>query len=103
MPEQVLNYNDAVVYDTDIELFNPGCWLNDRCINFYFRHLEHCTFSSNTEFLFIDPAVVSFLMFQCSDSEDEEDLGRALGLDQRSLIFIPVNDASHQLQQGSHW
>lgn len=34
---QVLNYHDAVVYDTDVGLFGEGGWLNDNCINWYFR------------------------------------------------------------------
>lgn len=35
---QVLNYHDAVVYDTDVELFREGGWLNDNCINWFFRY-----------------------------------------------------------------
>lgn len=34
---QVLNYHDAVVYDTDVGLFGDGGWLNDNCINWFFR------------------------------------------------------------------
>lgn len=34
---QVLNYHDAVIYDTDVGLFGDGGWLNDSCINWFFR------------------------------------------------------------------
>lgn len=34
---QVLNYHDAVVYDTDVALFGDDEWLNDNCINWFFR------------------------------------------------------------------
>lgn len=34
---QILNYHDAVVYDTDVELFGEHGWLNDSCINWFFR------------------------------------------------------------------
>lgn len=37
---QVLNYHDAVVYDTDVALFRDGGWLNDNCINWFFRWEE---------------------------------------------------------------
>jgi hypothetical protein len=40
-------------------------WLNDQCINYYFRVLEFSTFKDEPAFLFMDPAVVSFLMLQC--------------------------------------
>lgn len=34
---QVLNYHDAVVYDSDVALFGKHGWLNDNCINWFFR------------------------------------------------------------------
>lgn len=34
---QVLNYHDAVMYDTDVALFCDGGWLNDNCLNWLFR------------------------------------------------------------------
>lgn len=37
MATQVLNYHDAVIYDTDVGLFGEGGWLNDNCINWFFR------------------------------------------------------------------
>ncbi|CAN0193777.1 unnamed protein product, partial [Scytosiphon promiscuus] len=67
---QVLNYHDAVVYDTDVELFGDGGWLNDNCINWFFRVLEHEVFPGRPELLFMDPAVVSCMMNQC-DGERE--------------------------------
>lgn len=43
---QVLNYHDAVLYDTDLPLFRGTNWLNDNCINFYlkcvFLSFDHC-------------------------------------------------------------
>ena len=37
---QILNYHDAVLYDTDLDLFQGSNWLNDNCINFYLRLLQ---------------------------------------------------------------
>ncbi len=42
MANQVLNYHDAVIYDTDVGLFGDGGWLNDNCINWFFRCDRFC-------------------------------------------------------------
>lgn len=34
---KALNYHDAVVYNTDVDLFGEYGWLNDNCINWFFR------------------------------------------------------------------
>jgi hypothetical protein len=31
----VLDYNDALVYESDLKLLNQGKWLNDRIIGFW--------------------------------------------------------------------
>ncbi|CBN74639.1 conserved unknown protein [Ectocarpus siliculosus] len=100
---QVLNYHDAVVYDTDVALFGDGEWLNDNCINWFFRVLEHEVFPGRTDLLFMDPAVVSCMMNQCDDLEEYEDLGRGLELAIRSMVFVPVNNAAGPFSRGSHW
>ncbi|CAN0052259.1 unnamed protein product [Ectocarpus sp. 12 AP-2014] len=100
---QVLNYHDAVVYDTDVALFGDGEWLNDNCINWFFRVLEHEVFPGRTDLLFMDPAVVSCMMNQCDDLEEYEDLGRGLELATRSTVFVPVNNAAGPFSRGSHW
>ncbi|CAM9729230.1 unnamed protein product, partial [Hapterophycus canaliculatus] len=100
---QVLNYHDAVVYDIDVCLFNHGGWLNDNCINWYFRVLEHDEFPGRPELLFMDPAVVSCMMNQCDDAEEFENMGKGLELEKRRMVFIPVNNASGRLSRGSHW
>lgn len=63
----LFNYqDDAQVTEGDQVLFKPPGWLNDRCINFYFRVLEHEEFSDRPDLLFMDPAVVSCMLIQCT-------------------------------------
>lgn len=70
----LFNYHDdAQVTEGDLILFRPPGWLNDRCINFYFRVLEHEEFKDRPDLLFMDPAVVSCMLIQCT--------GRYLGWD----------------------
>lgn len=65
-PDQVLSYHDAILYSSDVRLFKAPNWLNDSCINFYLRYLEHEECKGRPDLLFMDPAVVSCMMIQCT-------------------------------------
>ena len=99
----LVNYHDACVYEADVELLANPAWLNDACINFVFRWLEHDTFKGRPEFLFMDPAVVSCLMIQCEDDDEVFELAEGLELSARSLTFIPVNNSLTFNTQSMHW
>lgn len=113
--EQILNYDDAVIYGSDLKLVNSRTeWLNDACIHFYMNVLRNRLNQSprsNTEFLFMDPSVVSFFMHQCSDEEDFEDFKKGTKLPNHGFVFIPVNNAMRRRSEfhkdyfhnGSHW
>jgi len=64
-PEQIPNPYGIVLYKSDLKLLKPPNWLNDNCINFYYSHLQHQDFKHRTDFLFMDPVVVSCMMVQC--------------------------------------
>ncbi|KAM3576238.1 hypothetical protein VYU27_001946 [Nannochloropsis oceanica] len=100
----LFNYHDdAQVTEGDQILFRPPGWLNDRCINFYFRVLEHEEFQDRPDLLFMDPAVVSCMLIQCTDQGELEEVGEGLKLDRRSMVFIPVNDAEDFRSDCTHW
>lgn len=125
--ELILNYHDAVIYGSDLRLLTSStAWLNDACVHFQMTRLSRKRSAEKQEqhffdqssvacgegrtVLFMDPAVVSFLMHQCTDEEDMADLNSGLSLHSRSKIFVPVNDnnaASASAFQtpggGSHW
>ncbi|CAM9471711.1 unnamed protein product [Discosporangium mesarthrocarpum] len=100
---QVLNYHDAVIFDSDLDIFCGPHWLNDRCINWYFRYLEHEVFPGRDEYLFMDPAVVSCMRFQCDDTEELVDLGRGIAAASKAKVFIPINDSGDLFSSGNHW
>jgi hypothetical protein len=64
--ELALSYHDCIMYKSDPRLFRAPNWLNDNCVNFFFRHLEHEEFADRPDMLFLDPAVVSCMMIQCT-------------------------------------
>lgn len=97
----VLNYDDAVLYESDMTLYRPPEWLNDACIHFGFKYIGKDT----AEVLLMDPAVYSFMILQCQDDEDFDGLKEALKLEGRRLILIPINDAANfeVINRGTHW
>eukprot|EP00978_Attheya_sp_CCMP212_P028511 scaffold98579_cov54-Attheya_sp.AAC.3 len=105
----VLNYHDAVVYQSDLELLDSNtAWLNDACINFQMTRLQQ-RHTNNGDLLFMDPSVISFMMHQCDD-EDLADLNQGLHLETKKRIFVPINDnyivsadTFRRPGGGSHW
>ena len=74
-----INYRDAVLERSDLALFAPPHWLNDRAIHFAMKLLED---DSTKSWLLLDPAVYAFLMLQC-DFEDEDEVSDL----RRGLVF----------------
>lgn len=88
----LLDFHDAVIYPRDLRNFEPGNWLNDACIGFCLRYMEHGIFPHNPELLFFDPSVVSLIKVQCLDEEDLEGISRGLRISDRKILFVPIND-----------
>ena len=127
----LLNYHDACIYKSDLCLVEtPTEWLNDACINFQMTRLQqkhNATTRRANEggdggpLLFLDPAVVSYMMHQC-DEDDLADLGRSWSTDLQRMVddindsgdgcqlcglLVPVNDhnaaAELAVGGGNHW
>jgi sentrin-specific protease 8 len=110
--ELFLNYNDAVLYESDMVLLDsPTAWLNDACIHFYQTVLaeqqEEEQHRKSSRITFMDPSVVTFLMHQC-DEEDLQDFSGSLDKE-CEMYVISVNDghasstAWRRPGGGSHW
>ena len=99
-----INYRDAVLERSDLALFAPPHWLNDRALHFAMKLLED---DAEAKWLLLDPAVYAFLMLQCDfDDEDEvSDLRRGLVFpgDERVLVTVVSDAASLHVGGGSHW
>jgi len=136
----LINYHDALIYESDLSLLdNPSAWLNSDCIHFRLTRLsvmqkllknrDAGREDSNSD-LFLDPSVVSFLMHQCDEEDEDEmsDLRRAWELPQptdvknesaiqskpneiqKKRLFVPINDQYASSRKsfvnpggGSHW
>jgi hypothetical protein len=108
--ELVVNYNDAVIYGKDLGLFESyTAWLNDACIHYQLTRLQQTNDPSAKFIVFLDPAVVSFLMHQVEDEDEMGDFTAGYhNFESTKRIFVPINDnmGSQHWQTpglGSHW
>jgi hypothetical protein len=128
----LLNYlGDAVIYSSDLAILeSPTAWLNSDIIHFWFLRLKNGGGESDdddagnlqVDCLPLDPAVISFIMHQLDESdEDYEDevsnLMSTWNLEQQQCsikrLFLPINDEygssslsytqGQQQASGSHW
>lgn len=107
MATQVLNYHDVQLYESDVALFAARQWLNDNALNFYLQYVYHsrclAAGARGEEVLFVDPAVVSCLLWQCDEEDEYEELARGLGLAGKRLWLVPVSDNASLGGASSHW
>lgn len=109
----ILNYlGDAVIYSSDLQLLDcPTEWLNSDLIHFHFLRLQnepHLVVGSDTKLgkgkhpnidcLFLDPTVISFIMHQLDESDEDEVSNLIL-----AWKLPPPNNDSKQQQQQHHY
>lgn len=107
----ILNYHDAILYESDLQLLkNPTAWLNDACINFGMIRLAQQHAANDSDgIVFLDPAVISFFMHQCTDEEEiQEFIDSNQYLLSSRLILLPINNghapsSTWHYQKGTHW
>ena len=94
-------YENVDIYERDLFLFNSGYWLNDSCINYWFRKLDKKF--ANSAVVLLDPTVVSFLVIQATDEEELEELASSLQLISKEWIVIPCTNSESFSHPSSHW
>jgi sentrin-specific protease 8 len=102
----ILNYNDSLLYESDLELLNEGNWLNDRIIGFVYEYLEREVYESETETLlgFVNPSTVQYLKLCDSIEEANMCFIEPLSLDKKTFVFMPLNNNSNtSCAGGCHW
>ncbi|KAL7543755.1 hypothetical protein ACHAXR_013447 [Thalassiosira sp. AJA248-18] len=93
---KLFNYHDAVIYSSDLALLDsPTAWLNDACINFQMTRLQQTQKDAGVKGreqkrqkngvgddgervdqladLFLDPSVISFLVHQLPEDDEDYD------------------------------
>ena len=110
MTDLVISYFDVDVYDRDVKLLQPSQWLNDTCINYCFKRLMNENIDDTLvvqyrehNVVLLDPCLVSFIRLQCEDEDEFEDLRLSLNLEQKTWLFIPINDNQSFGDNSNHW
>ena len=110
MAEKILlNYNDSLLYESDLDLLSEGNWLNDRLIGFVYEYLEKEVYTdecneTNSLFGFVNPSTVQYLKLCQSLDEAKICFIDPLGLDRKRFVFFPLNNnAKSEQAGGSHW
>ena len=102
----ILNYNDSLIYESDLELLKEGNWLNDRLIAFVSDYFENEVFKTEFEdnlFAFINPSTVQYLKLCESLDEAKMCFLEPLGLKEKQVIFLPLNNNKTIEAGGCHW
>lgn len=92
---------DADIYESDLNLFRDKNWLNDSCINYCLRQLELKI--SDKNYLLMDPSVVSFLVIQCNEEEEYQEVAKGVEIATREWILVPVNNSYSFSTASTHW
>lgn len=99
----VLSYNDSLLHESDVQLLESNNWLNDRIIGFTYEYFEQDVYKTD-KIAFVNPSTVQFLKLCASLEEAKMCFLEPLGLDQKELIFFPINNNRDvNTQGGSHW
>jgi hypothetical protein len=58
--EAIVTYVDTTIFQSDLDVLDPGCWLNDKIIGFYFEYVffSHLTPVEKTIFRQMHPGVL---------------------------------------------
>lgn len=102
----ILNYNDSLIYESDLDLLKEGNWLNDRIIAFVNDYFENEVFKTECEdnlFAFLNPSTVQYLKLCESLDEAKMCFLEPLGLNDKKIIFLPLNNNKTVQAGGCHW
>ncbi|CAG8585834.1 3977_t:CDS:2 [Gigaspora rosea] len=107
MSAKYLTYYDADVDLEDVELFEDGRWLNDKCIDLFIEYLDHNLTSKDDisrSKVFLLRAALTYLI---SNIQDSTFLAGALPkrIFTAQVIFMIVNDNVDvtKARGGNHW
>ncbi len=108
----VASAGDVVLYEKDVQTLEPGAWLNDQVIAFFFERLAaEC---ASDDVLLLEPSIVftarmlqdsAALAEMCSVSSSPGAPTLSARLSTASLVLMPINNNEdpEALEGGGHW
>ena len=106
MPLTISALGSSQLYDSDLYLLRPGCWLNDAVLSFYAEHLKAVVSRHTTtpRLALCHPGVA--LLCQVEEGEDLRSALFTLDFSTLELLLLPISDSqdfSQATNTGSHW
>ncbi|RKP08673.1 hypothetical protein THASP1DRAFT_5969, partial [Thamnocephalis sphaerospora] len=97
----MLCYHDVVLRHRDLNTLQPGEWLNDTCIEFYYEYLEREVIRSDA-ILLMRPLMVHMVAQHADPYQFIEVLPPRLN--ERKMVFLPINNHTRgDTVGGTHW
>lgn len=104
MPLTIAALGTSQLYDTDLFLLRPQCWLNDALLSFYSEHLKVIHKQHTPRLAICHPGVA--LLCQVEEGEDLRSALFTLDFPALELLLLPISDSedfSQASNTGSHW
>jgi hypothetical protein len=97
----------ARLQEKDISLFENNEWINDQCVNWYFKFLELVEFADSKAELehvhLLAPEVMSCIMLSCDTDAEKREVLKNVPLETCTTFIIPITDRIKATMLSSHW
>lgn len=99
----VLSYHDTLLRESDVDLLDEQCWVNDNVIWFWMQYMENELYASRRDSLaFVGPDVAQLVKLGAALNVDQ--VLKSLELERKELIMLPVNNCQEfDIPGGCHW
>lgn len=95
--------NQCNIYDVDAKLTKAPNWINDALLSFAMRYIETACFPKRKDLNFVS-TYISYLLTYERDIEDITTAINANNIDQKRLLFFPINNNPYLTKVGgTHW
>jgi len=104
--EIILSYEDVLLRKSDLELLNPGNWLNDNLISFWFSYLQNQLIPTQlfTAYCCLCPELSQIIKSAQQSTDMFNELKQILSdYEDKNVFFVAINDCDYSQFGGSHW
>jgi len=102
----ILGFRDTLIRESDLKLLDPGEWLNDNILSFWFAYLQDRLVPTNSKsYCCVCPEMTQFIKSAHQYEEMYNELERILNDEfyNKDVLFVPINDCDFTTHGGYHW
>lgn len=98
-----MSVGDLIVHPRDHELLCGPHWINDVIISFIFQYYRDEIYKNQGSFVSYVPPDITQIIKMLDSEEEISSFVAPLRLDNKELIFFPINDNDQDQAGGTHW